>query len=147
MAGIPGTIGHAQTEDVATYPGSVIPPVDLDGLGDNFVNVGTGARSYRSWAVEYLYIYGSPPPSSLSAAFLAHRALVIVSSRPARFRSASIFSLWPDGTQSVNCEPAVTVSARDVVLCGSIALIIWRHDVWADHDAAKPDGETVRGSL
>ena len=52
VAGIPGTIGYAQTEDVATYPGGVIQPVDLDGLGGNFVNVGTGARSYRFWTVQ-----------------------------------------------------------------------------------------------
>lgn len=77
VAGLPGAIGYAQTWDVTQYQGTNIQPVELNGIPDTFGNLGAskpGAGkhgTYQFWTVEYLYTYGTPPPNSLAAAFLA----------------------------------------------------------------------------
>jgi ABC-type phosphate transport system substrate-binding protein len=70
VAQVPGTIGYAETSDVAAYSGGGIQPVQLDGIGDTFGNVDSGI--YHFWTEEYLYTYGTPAPASLAAEFLAY---------------------------------------------------------------------------
>jgi len=72
VAQVPGAIGYAETSDVAAYSGGGIQPVQLDGIGDTFGNIGSRSGTYQFWTVEYLYTYGTPAPASLAAEFLAY---------------------------------------------------------------------------
>ena len=72
VAQVPGAIGYAETSDVAAYSGGGIQPVQLDGIGDTFGNIGSRSGTYQFWTVEYLYTYGTPAPASLTAEFLAY---------------------------------------------------------------------------
>jgi len=72
VAQVPGAIGYAETSDVAAYSGGGIQPVQLDGIGDTFGNIGTRPGTYHFWTVEYLYTYGTPAPASLAADFLGY---------------------------------------------------------------------------
>lgn len=44
VAQVPGAVGYAETSDVAAYSGGGIQPVQLDGMGDTFGNIGSRPR-------------------------------------------------------------------------------------------------------
>jgi phosphate transport system substrate-binding protein len=70
IASIPGTLGFAQTGDVAANTGGGVQPVALDGLSPDYGDIGRSANEYAFWTVEYLYTYG--PATGLTEAFLKY---------------------------------------------------------------------------
>jgi ABC-type phosphate transport system substrate-binding protein len=72
VAHIPGAIGYAQAADAEASKNASIQPVQIDGLGAEPGVIGNGQGKYHFWTVEYLYSYGTPPASSLAAAFLGY---------------------------------------------------------------------------
>jgi ABC-type phosphate transport system substrate-binding protein len=65
---IPGAIGYAQISDAESYAN--VEHVNINTAGADIADVKAGIYPY--WTVEYLYTYGHPAASSLTAAFLAY---------------------------------------------------------------------------
>lgn len=81
---IPGAVGYAEAHVAEQDQAAKYPNLDvmlLGGRDPSAEAVNAGPDSYPFWAVEYVYTYGTPPPGSLLAAFLAYMSTDAAKSR------------------------------------------------------------------